>query len=585
MRNKRTAVHEPALYDPYQGLYTRHELEKVRTFMKEELARSLVHYRKKVNPRPHFISYLFRNYRTEKIAGRLGGVTDHSAASQNTTYCDVRVGSPRFDNVINGGLEDNSDRDESVEYIVMPAEIERDSFRFSLWKLTDAKYREAAEQFYERKSKQLHYVDNNRGIPSRFHRKPVKHWKYTELPEIDHDYWKFRIRQAGELLKKYTSIKNSRFEFSCHHRQTVLVNSEGSEILQQQCIFVLSGSLWLLNKKGEGIAQEIHFTEGSLGDLPGEKDFLRIIQQKIDTLLALEKAVRLDSYSGPVLMSPVPAGLFFHEVVGHRLEGSRLLSPDEGSTFRSLKDKQIAPEYIDIIDDPTLEDFGNRSMIGHFLYDDEGSPAERAVLVEKGKLKQFLTTSSPVPGQRTTNGHARAQKYERPISRMGNLLVVNRAPADAKTMRQLFIEEIKRQKKPYGIWVKDTLGGETGTSSYDFQAFKGEILDAVRVFPDGREEPIRGVDFVGTPLSSLDSVVCMGDDPTLDNSYCGAESGVVPVSTVSPSMLMRNLELQGQDRERYTQYIVPLPYEGGSTKRAPARGEKKTPCRRNGLGR
>lgn len=100
---------------------------------------------------------------------------------------------------------------------------------------------------------------------------------------------------------------------------------------------------------------------------------------------------------------------------------------------------------------------------------------------------------------------------------MGNLLVVNRQPADPKTMRQLFMSEIKRQKKPYGIWVKDTLGGETGTSSYDFQAFKGEILDAVRVFPDGREEPIRGVDFVGTPLSSLDSVVCLGDDPTLNN--------------------------------------------------------------------
>ena len=154
-------------------------------------------------------------------------------------------------------------------------------------------------------------------------------------------------------------------------------------------------------------------------------------------------------------------------------------------------------------------------------------------------------------------------------------------------MRQLFIEEIKRQKKPYGIWVKDTLGGETGTSSYDFQAFKGEILDAVRVFPDGREEPIRGVDFVGTPLSSLDSVVCLGDDPTLDNSYCGAESGVVPVSTVSPSMLMRNLELQGQDRERYTQYIVPLPYEGAARragKQTEKKSAKRNPRRRKGPG-
>ncbi|MBL8018741.1 MAG: TldD/PmbA family protein [Leptospirales bacterium] len=559
-RQKRILAHEPSLYDPYRGLYTKVELEKVKDYMREELTRSFQHFRKKTSPRPHYASYLFRNYRTEKISGRLGGITDHTIGSQNTVYCDVRVGSPRFDNLINGGLEDNSDRDESIEYINMPAEIERDPFRFSLWKLTDAKFREAAEQYYERKSKELHYVDPNRGLPSRHKRNAVKSWKYTKLPEVDREFWMYRIRRAGQLLKKYTNIKNSRFEFSCHHRQSVLVNSEGSEILQQQSIFELRGSLWLLNKKGEGIVQEIHFTEGALDDLPGEKEFMAVIQQKIDSLLALEKAPRLDSFSGPVLLSGGASGLFFHEVVGHRLEGSRLLSPDEGGTFRSLRGKKIAPDYIDIIDDPTLTHYGDRHMIGHFLYDDEGTPAQKAVLVEKGVLKQFLTTATPIPGQRETNGHARSQKHERPISRMGNLLVVNRKPVDSDEMRERFIEEIKRQKKPYGIYVKDTLGGETGTNSYDFQAFKGEILDASRVYPDGKEEPIRGVDFVGTPLSSLDAVVCMGDDPALDNSYCGAESGVVPVSTVAPSMLMRNLELQGQDRERYTQYVVPLPY-------------------------
>ncbi|HMU83309.1 MAG TPA: TldD/PmbA family protein [Leptospiraceae bacterium] len=567
MKKQRTLLHDPALYDPYRGLYTRAELEKVRSYLKEELSRSLKHFKKNTSPRPHFISYLFRNFRSEKIAGRLGGITDHTTGSQNTTYCDVRVGGPKFDNVINGGLEDNSDRDESIEYINMPAEIEQDSFRFSLWKLTDAKYREAAEQYYERKSKELHYVDPNRGLPSRLKRPPVRHWKYRELPEIDREFWKYRIRLAGNLLKKYANIKNSRFEFNCHHRQSVLVNSEGSMILQQQCIFELRGSLWLLNKKGEGIVQEIHFTEGDIKDLPDEKEFLRIIREKIDRLLILEKAPRMDSYSGPVLLSPVAAGLFFHEVVGHRLEGSRLLSPDEGGTFRSLRGKRIAPDYIDIIDHPSLTAFGNRQMIGHFLYDDEGSPAEKSVLVEKGILKEFLTTSTPIPGQKKTNGHARSQKFERPISRMGNLMVVNRKPVSPEEMKERFIEEIRRQKKPYGIHVLDTLGGETGTNSYDFQAFKGEILDATRVFPDGREEPVRGVDFVGTPLSSLDSVMCMGNDPMLDNSYCGAESGVVPVSTVSPSMLMRSLELQGQDRERYTQYVVPLPYSTGKRKK------------------
>jgi predicted Zn-dependent protease len=150
-------------------------------------------------------------------------------------------------------------------------------------------------------------------------------------------------------------------------------------------------------------------------------------------------------------------------------------------------------------------------------------------------------------------------------------MILNREPLTDREMKEAFLEEIKRQKKPFGIYVKETLGGETGTTSYDFQAFKGEIMHAVKVYPDGREEIVRGVDFVGTPLAALESVLCMGADPYVDNSYCGAESGVVPVSTISPSALMRNLELQSKDRERLAPYLLPLPYEGNHIKKGTAK--------------
>ncbi|MEQ9366470.1 MAG: metallopeptidase TldD-related protein, partial [Leptospirales bacterium] len=369
-------------------------------------------------------------------------------------------------------------------------------------------------------------------------------------------------RKAGLQIKKYRDIKNSWFEFISHRRQHLFVNSQGSVILQQLAIYELRFHVWVLTADGEGLSQEVNLIEGDLDDLPNEKEFLKILHARIEALLAVRTAPRINSYSGPVLLSPDACGLFFHEVVGHRLEGSRLLSPDEGATFMDLRGKRIAPDFIDIIDDPTVATYADgRRMIGAFPYDDEGAASRRAVLVEKGVLKNFLTTSAPIPGQRKLNGHARNNLHERPISRMGNLFVINRKPISREEIRARFIEEIKKQKKPFGIMVKAVLGGETGTGSYDFQAFKGEVLSAVRVFPDGREEPVRGVDFVGTPLSALDSVICLGDDQVMDNSYCGAESGMVPVSTVAPSMLIRNLELQSQDRERFTQYALPLPYK------------------------
>lgn len=549
------------LYDPFNGLYTQKELEKVRKYLKEELHRSLKYLKKPGKPKTYYLGYIFRNTRQEKIFGRLGSIGEQSVSSQNTVFCDLRVGSYRYDNVNDGGLNDNSDKDESVDYIFTPAEIEENAFKYALWKLTDARYREAAEQYYDRESRQLHYIDTNRALPSKRKGESFKSVKYKKFPEIETDYWKYLIRKAGALVRKFTAVKNSWFEFTTIHRQSLLVNSEQTESLQQQCIFELRAFLWLLTSNGDGIVQEINLIEGDINNLPDEKSFLRAVQDKVDLLLRLQKAPVLNSYTGPVLLSGEASGLFFHEVIGHRLEGSRLLSTEEGATFRDLRGKKIAPEYIDIIDDPLCRQTEGTSLIGSFKYDDEGWPAKRVVLVEKGVLKNFLTTSMPIPDQKELNGHARNQRYERPISRMGNLFIVNRQPVPEAEMKERFLEEIRAQKKPYGIYVRDTLGGETGTSSYDFQAFKGEIMTAYRVFPNGKEEPVRGVDFVGTPLSALEAVVCMGAKNHIDNAYCGAESGIVPVSTISPSMLVRNLELQGRDREKFTQYAIPLPYD------------------------
>lgn len=547
-----------SLIDDYNGLYDKTKLEAVRDILKSEMSRSVHHLRNK-KPGVYYLSYLFRNYRMDAIIGRDGAVTRRRLKSRNTVFCDIRVGSYRYDNVSGGGLANNINNEETQDLIYMPAEVHEDAYRHALWRLTDARYKEVAEEYYNRKTRELHFIDINRNLPARQKRNGETNWEYARPVNIDEKRWENLMREAGKIASGFKKITNSEFEFFVQHRQDILVNTEGSEILQQSTIFELRAYLWILSSKGEGISQEINIITGDINDLPDDKTFLEAVENRIKLLLKMEKAPILNAYSGPVLLSPGPAGLFFHEVVGHRLEGSRLLSSDEGSTFRDLLGKRIAPGFIDIMDDPTMKTFKERHMIGHYNYDDEGSPSKKAHLVEKGILKNFLTTSAPIPGQSDLNGHARNQNWERPISRMGNLIVINRDPIAQDELRKMFIEEIRNSGKPYGIHIKETLGGETETSSYDFQAFMGEILHAVRVFPDGREELIRGVDFVGTPLSALDAVIAMGDDDNLDNGFCGAESGLIPVSTVSPSLLMRNLELQGQDRDRFSPFNYPPP--------------------------
>ncbi|MFQ5654421.1 MAG: metallopeptidase TldD-related protein, partial [Planctomycetota bacterium] len=285
------------------------------------------------------------------------------------------------------------------------------------------------------------------------------------------------------------------------------------------------------------------------------------IRGKIALLSELAEAPAMRSYAGPVLLEPRAAGLLIHEALGHRLEGNRLLSSGEGQTFRDSIGQKILPPYLTLRDDPSLERYEGRSLVGHFRYDDEGVEAQNAVLVGKGKLKGFLTTRTGIARRHRSNGHARSNQHERPISRMAVTLLEADGGLPEGALKELFLEELRRQKLPFGIRIVDASGGETATDAYNFQAFLGEINLAARVFPDGREEWIRGVNFVGTPLNAVRGIIAAGSRHEVDNAWCGAESGYIPVSTISPALLVSHLELQSKVETPYTQYAYPMPWE------------------------
>jgi TldD protein len=249
-----------------------------------------------------------------------------------------------------------------------------------------------------------------------------------------------------------------------------------------------------------------------------------------------------------------------HEAVGHRLEGSRLLSAGEGQTFRDSVGTQILPPFLSMRDNPRLERHGGRSLVGHYRYDDEGVEARDTLLVERGVLQGFLTSRCGIASRHRSTGHARAAYYQRPIARMGVTIVESHGGLDEAGLRERFLEEIRSQGAPYGIRVIEASSGETATEAYNFQAFLGEVSLASRVYPDGREEWIRGVDFVGTPLNAIRGIVAAGKRLCVDNAFCGAESGYVPVSTISPALVLSELELQSKAETPFSPYTFPIPW-------------------------
>jgi len=293
---------------------------------------------------------------------------------------------------------------------------------------------------------------------------------------------------------------------------------------------------------------------------PDDKAVMAQARQLIKEVDALRAAPLVDPFAGPAMLSGRAAAVFFHEVFGHRAEGHRQKDINEGQTFARKVGDVILPVFISIYDDPTERRAGGSVLLGNYAFDDEGVVAQRVALVEKGVLRNFLMSRSPLTGFPNSNGHGRRQVGYPAVSRQGNLMIRSEKTVTNAQLRKMLMEEVKRQGKPFGLLIDDLEGGFTFTGRGLPQAFQMLPLVVYRVYADGRpDELVRGVDVAGTPLVSLTKIVATGDTPEVFNGYCGAESGSVPVSAVAPAILISELEVQKKETSTDKPPILPHP--------------------------
>jgi TldD protein len=525
-----------------------------------EIDRAIETMRIPGHPRPYYVSTLIRDEQSWTIQAKYGSLSVDACDRKRNAYVDVRVGSYRHDQVRDGGLDDNDKDDESYGYIELPWGSAPDGLRHGLWRLIDARYREAVEDLLDKKSHELTYRDGNKHLGSFQRAEPVVDLGWRKPPEIDTDHWRTFVERTSRKIKRYPDVADSHVEFQADHLCRVFVNSEGSRLIECSTIWSLEAYLWLLSPKGDAFPWSVRHTVTDPQELPDERAFMRSVVRAIDTLGRLSSAPLLNSFSGPALLEPIPAGLLLHEALGHRLEGHRLLASGEGQTFKGALGESVLPPYLHLRDDPTLASYDGHSLIGHYRYDDEGSAARNAGLIEAGRLAGYLTGRAEVLPRHRVNGHARSRRHQRPISRMGVLIAETDEGRSDSELKQILLEEIVRQGVPFGMRIIEATSGETATDAYNFQAFMGEVNLAAKVYPDGSEEWVRGVNFVGTPLNAVRGILATGDRSEVDNAWCGAESGYVPVSTISPALVVSELELQSKPDTPYTPYTFPIPW-------------------------
>jgi predicted Zn-dependent protease len=345
-----------------------------------------------------------------------------------------------------------------------------------------------------------------------------------------------------------------------------MVTSEGTRLETSRKLLRVSVSARTKAEDGMDLSQAHTFDAASEDQLPSEEELLAAFQRVIDVVLAMRDAPLVDPYTGPAILVNRASGVFFHEIFGHRIEGHRQKDVEEGQTFARMIGKPVLPSFLSVHDDPTKARLAGADLRGHYRFDDEGVPAERVTLVEEGILRTFLMSRSPLEGIDRSNGHGRREPGRSPVSRQGNLIVSSTRTVSFPELRQRLIAECQQQDKPYGYLFEDITGGFTMTGRGGPQAFKVLPVVVYRVYADGRpDELVRGVDIVGTPLSCFSKILCTADDAAVFNGSCGAESGWVPVSAVSPSILVEQIEIEKRERSQERPPILepPLGEEDG----------------------
>jgi len=416
-------------------------------------------------------------------------------------------------------------------------------------------------EYYKKKSQMIKEILIHKA-PLDFSREEAYVNKEQMSPlKTDIKSWEKLIKKYTKIFRKYKNINNSYIAINARDIENYYVNTEGSEVITREQIMGIRIVAQANAKDGMFLEKtwEDMFTD--LNDFPSDDIIEEKINKVIEEIHELINAEVLKPYAGPAILYPSASGIFFHEAIGHRLEGERLLSPGEGQTFKGKIGKLILPEFISIYDDPTMKKFNGKNLAGHYLYDNEGIPGQKVTLIENGILKNFLLSRAVAENFTKSNGHARSAYHEDPIARMSNLIVKSSVEYEMKTLKDMLIKEIESQGKEFGLIIKEAKSGETNTNRYNFQAFKGQPTVVYRVDPaSGEETLVRGTEFIGTPLTSVQKVLAAGKDYEAVNGFCGAESGIVPVSTIAPAILIKEVEMQRSDEINLQPQILPPPW-------------------------
>ncbi len=506
--------------------------------MRTELDRSKARLKMDQVASPYYIEYRIFDVDQYSAEAAFGALRFDVRSRFRFVRVVVRIGDYKQDSYVGQG---------QGTLDVMPLDNDMLALRDQLWLATDRAYKSAAESLTAKQS-QLKQLTVDQPADDFAHADPVQSIGPLATLEFDPEPWKRMLQDASALYKEDPAIESfeSRLNFQVVNRY--LINSEGTVVRSGQSLYEMVIAASAQAADGMSLARDNAFVVASVKELPSAADFVARAKKLAGSLKELREApVTEEEYRGPVLFSADAATTVFADLVGENVLGRK---PELGKNsrttgaFAASYKTRVLPDFISVVDDPTISSYGGQALLGHYAIDDEGVPAQRVSLIEKGTLVNYVIGREPIRDFPTSNGHGRARVPTNPAGpSLGNVIVTSAQPLSKEDLKKKLIDLCQQRDLAYGYYV-DTFG----------PALSPRLLYKVWV-KDGHEELVRGGAFGDLDIRALRSdLIAAGDTPYVDNHPLN-----IPHSIVAPSILFDELEVKraNQNKEKLPEYPAP----------------------------
>lgn len=518
---------------------------------------------------PYFVSYTISDADSLRVSSMLGATVNVARNQFRAPSAEVRVGSYDYDNTghaAGGGFGGTNFSDG------WPLDANYQGLRNSFWLATDYLFKASLDSIARKRASQNNAASDPNPLPNFSRVEPVVSIPKISFEKIDEPGVTARANRLSAIFKKYPEVLTSQTEIQAMTGTTTQITSEGTMIRYEDGIGWILGKAEAQAPDGMIVHDAATLQSLTIRTMPSEADAQKAFTEVAENVRALAKAPTAEAYTGPVLFEPRAAAQLLTQLLGDNLRINRrpLTAPGQAanvqtSEFESRLNVRVMPEFFDVTDDSTQKTYNGKPLVGFYEYDLEGVKPKPVSIVEKGVLKSVLTTRTPVRNFLTSNGHARLPgNYGAHTAAIGNLFVKANESKPLADLKAQMIQMVTQSNKPYGMIVRKLDYPYSGAAS-ELQAVVqanaqgggaarplSPPLMVYRVYPDGREELVRGLRFHGVSARSLRDIVAASQETAVFEyvntatlmALLGSGGYLAPTSVVAPGLLFDEIEME-----------------------------------------